>query len=97
VIAHPRGTGHRARVEGIRIAGKTGTAQNPHGEDHALFAGFAPCDAPRIAFAVVVENAGHGGEMAAPVAAAVVRACLAGDGARWAIEEPAAGLTGPGD
>jgi penicillin-binding protein 2 len=62
------GTGGRSRVPGLRVAGKTGTAQNPHGEDHALFIAFAPVDAPRIAIAIVVENSGHGGSIAAPIA-----------------------------
>jgi peptidoglycan glycosyltransferase len=83
VVMHPRGTGKAAAVRGIRIAGKTGTAQNPHGEDHALFAGFAPVDAPRIAFAVVVENAGHGGETAAPLAAHLIEAALVGRADLW--------------
>jgi penicillin-binding protein 2 len=72
-VSGPRATGRLASVPGIRVAGKTGTAQNPHGQDHALFVGFAPVEAPEVAFAVVVENAGHGGSMAAPVAAAVLR------------------------
>jgi cell division protein FtsI/penicillin-binding protein 2 len=49
-------------------AGKTGTAQNPHGEDHAWFIGFAPADDPEVSLAIVVENAGHGGAIAAPIA-----------------------------
>jgi hypothetical protein len=49
------------------VAGKTGTAQNA-GNDHALFIAFAPVEAPRVAIAVVVENGGHGGDAAAPVA-----------------------------
>ncbi len=49
-------------------AGKTGTAQNPHGDDHAWFIGFAPADDPEISLAIVVENAGHGGAIAAPIA-----------------------------
>ncbi len=72
-VSGPRATGRLASVPGIRVAGKTGTAQNPHGQDHALFVGFAPVEAPEVAFAVVVENAGHGGSMAAPVAGAVLR------------------------
>ncbi|UCF79316.1 MAG: penicillin-binding protein 2 [Candidatus Eiseniibacteriota bacterium] len=69
-----QGTGRLAAIPGIRVAGKTGTAQNPHGEDHALFVGFAPAEAPEIAFAIVVENAGHGGSVAAPVAGRLLRA-----------------------
>ncbi|MBN1505034.1 MAG: penicillin-binding protein 2 [Candidatus Eisenbacteria bacterium] len=72
-VSGPLATGRMASVPGIRVAGKTGTAQNPHGQDHALFVGFAPVEAPEVAFAVVVENAGHGGSVAAPVAAAVLR------------------------
>lgn len=49
------------------MCGKTGTAQNPHGKDHAIYIGFAPMDNPQIAVAVVVENAGFGATWAAPV------------------------------
>jgi penicillin-binding protein 2 len=73
VVSGPTGTGRMAAVQGIRVAGKTGTAQNPHGQDHALFMGFAPVENPEMAFAVVVENAGHGGSIAAPVAREIVR------------------------
>ncbi|MCX7668820.1 MAG: penicillin-binding protein 2, partial [Anaerolineae bacterium] len=69
-----RGTGRRAAVDGIEVAGKTGTAQNPRGEDHAWFAGFAPFDQPAIAFVVLVEHGGSGGLAAAPLAAKLVRA-----------------------
>lgn len=62
------GTGGMARLGGVRVAGKTGTAQNPHGEDHALFIAFAPAEDPTVALAVVVENGGHGGSVAAPIA-----------------------------
>ena len=68
VVEAERGTGKRARVPGIKVAGKTGTAQNPHGDDHAIFAAFAPAGEPEVAVAVVLENIGHGGEFAAPVA-----------------------------
>src|SRR5436190_24270439 len=61
------GTSGRSKVPGLRVAGKTGTAQNA-GNDHALFIAFAPVEAPRVAIAVVVENGGHGGDAAAPVA-----------------------------
>lgn len=82
-----RGTGRRAAVEGIEIAGKTGTAQNPRGDDHAWFAGFAPFDRPKIAFAILVEHGGSGGATAAPLAARLVQAAaeqglLDGDGRR---------------
>ena len=67
------GTGTAARVPGLRVAGKTGTAQNPHGQDHALFVCYAPVEAPRVAAAFVVENAGHGGSIAAPRAGWMLR------------------------
>ena len=67
-VMEPGGTGGAARIQGIEVAGKTGTAQNPHGKDHAWFVGFAPYDHPRIAICVLIENAGFGGTAAAPVA-----------------------------
>jgi len=73
-VEDPHGTGGAARVDSVRVAGKTGTAQNPHGEDHALFLCFAPVEAPRIVVAVLVENAGHGGSEAAPLAQRVLQA-----------------------
>lgn len=68
VVNSPSGTGHRARLSDIVVAGKTGTAQNPHGEDHAWFVAYAPAKNPRIAIAVIVENGGSGGRVAAPIA-----------------------------
>jgi peptidoglycan glycosyltransferase len=70
------GTGGRARLPSVAVAGKTGTAQNPHGEDHAWFIGFAPAEKPRIAVAVLVEHGGIGGRVAAPVAREVMAAAL---------------------
>ncbi|MBI4546604.1 MAG: penicillin-binding protein 2 [Ignavibacteriae bacterium] len=64
----PGGTAPLAKVEGVNVAGKTGTAQNPHGKDHAWFIGFAPFEQPKIAICVLVENAGFGGVAAAPIA-----------------------------
>jgi penicillin-binding protein 2 len=62
------GTGRLGKVFGMEMAGKTGTAQNPHGEPHAWFIGFAPFDHPEVAVAVVLENSGGGGANAAPIA-----------------------------
>ena len=64
------GTGRAARLKTVEVAGKTGTAQNPHGDDHAWFMCFAPATDPQVAMAVIVENAGHGGTEAAPIAGA---------------------------
>lgn len=79
-----RGTGSNARISGVRVAGKTGTAQTQPGTPpHAWFVGVAPVGNPRIAVAVVIENGGgaseiSGNHLAAPVARAVMRAVLAG-------------------
>ena len=83
VVNEPKGTAYRARSSKVEVAGKTGTAQAARarrkGEDpavdfldHAWFAGYAPAAKPRIAFAVIVEHGGHGGDVAAPVAMEVV-------------------------
>ncbi|MFM7176621.1 MAG: penicillin-binding protein 2 [Bacteroidota bacterium] len=61
------GTARIAKFGDFAICGKTGTAQNPHGKDHSLFVAFAPRENPKIAIAVMVENAGWGGEWAAPM------------------------------
>lgn len=63
----PGGTSWRARVPNIEVCGKTGTAQNPHGKDHAWFVSFAPRENPEIAIVVFVENAGYGGVVSAPI------------------------------
>jgi peptidoglycan glycosyltransferase len=80
-----RGTGTRARIPGITVAGKTGTAQTtPGAAPHAWFIGFAPAEAPRYAVAVLVEHGGSlgsdatGGAVAGPIAAAMLKAALAG-------------------
>lgn len=57
-----------ADISGVEVAGKTGTAQNPHGIDHGWFISYAPYDNPEIAIAVLVENAGFGSISAAPIA-----------------------------
>src|SRR5690606_15846976 len=61
------GTGYYSRLKDIVVCGKTGTAQNPHGKDHAVFLAFAPRDNPQIAIACLVENAGFGGTWSAPI------------------------------
>ncbi len=79
-----RGTGTRAQIPGVAVAGKSGTAQNSTGAPHAWFVAFAPADAPQYAIAVIVENGGSaagdnatGGVVAAPIAGAVLQAALA--------------------
>lgn len=77
-VNSPGGTGATARIPDILVAGKTGTAENPHGDDHSWFVGFAPYDNPKIAVAVMVENAGYGGSRAAPFAGLVMERYLLG-------------------
>jgi penicillin-binding protein A len=77
VVRH--GTGTAAALSGIAVAGKTGTATNPAGRAHAWFVAFAPAQAPRVALAIVVENAGYGGSVSAPIARDVLRVALARD------------------
>jgi peptidoglycan glycosyltransferase len=79
-----QGTGTAARIPGVTVAGKTGTAQTSDGPPHAWFTCFAPAEHPQIAIAVVVLNGGNladeatGGQVAAPIARAVMEAALGG-------------------
>lgn len=68
-----------ANLTDIEVAGKTGTAQNPYGEDHGWFIAFAPLDNPQIAIAVLVENAGYGSISAAPIASLIIEQYLTGE------------------
>ena len=81
------GTATRAIIPGITICGKTGTAQNPHGEDHSVFMAFAPKENPKIAIAVYVENAGWGGRSAASIASLMIEKYLTGEVKRKSLEE----------
>ena len=64
------------QIEGLTYCGKTGTAQNPHGEDHSIFMAFAPKDNPQIAIAVYVENSGFGATWAVPIASLMIEKYL---------------------
>jgi penicillin-binding protein 2 len=90
-VMEPGGTGSLARIPGIQVAGKTGTAQNPHGPDHAWFVGFAPFENPQIAIAVLVENAGFGGAYAAPIAGKCMERFLSRQSTRTSAP-PSAGM-----
>lgn len=70
------GTGRWYNVPELGICGKTGTVQNPHGKDHAIFIGFAPIEDPQIAVAVVVENVGFGATWACPIATKIIKQYL---------------------
>jgi penicillin-binding protein 2 len=81
------GTAPRALIPGMTICGKTGTAQNPQGEDHSVFMAFAPKENPRIAIAVYVENAGWGGRAAASIASLMIERYVTGEVKRPQLEE----------
>ncbi len=72
------GTARLARIDSIEVCGKTGTAQNPHGENHSVFIAFAPRDNPQIAIAVFVENSGYGGTWAAPISSLMIEKYIKG-------------------
>jgi len=73
VVNGEHGTAHSVNFPDLAVAGKTGTAQNPHGENHAWFACYAPYDDPQLVVVALVENAGHGGEIAAPLCGEILR------------------------
>jgi len=73
VVNEERGTGRASYLSDVKVAGKTGTAQNPHGEGHAWFIGFAPYENPQAAICIFVENGGGGGANAAPIAGKLFR------------------------
>ncbi len=82
------GTGRAAQIKDIEVCGKTGTSQNGKGKrDHALFIGFAPKHNPKIAIAVVVENAGFGGVASAPIAGLMMEKYLKGAHNREAYKQ----------
>lgn len=87
VVDAPHGTAHWVRIQDLPICGKTGTVENPHGKDHSTFIAFAPKDDPRIAIAVVVENAGYGSTWAAPIASLMIEKYIRKDITRQWMEE----------
>ncbi len=82
-VVNRKGTATHIALPDLKIAGKTGTVQNPHGKDHAVFVAFAPYEKPRIAVAVLVENVGYGATYAAPIAQKVITTYL-----RYKLPEP---------
>ena len=81
------GTARASRLEGLPMAGKTGTAENPHGQDHSIFMAFAPVDNPKIALAIIVENGYWGSRWAAPIASLMMEQYIHGQISRPALEK----------
>lgn len=81
------GTAYYSRIPGIRIGGKTGTAENPHGQDHSIFICFAPVEDPKIAIAVIVENGYWGSRWAAPISSLLIEKYLTDTISRPSIEK----------
>lgn len=80
-------TAWRGAVPGLEMCGKTGTAQNPRGDDNSVFICFAPKDDPKIAVAVYVENGGFGATWAVPMASLLVEKYLKGETSRPELEQ----------
>lgn len=76
------GTARIAQIPDIAVAGKTGTSQNPHGRDHSVFIAYAPAEDPQIAVGAIIENAGFGSTVAAPIASLLIEQYLAGEVSR---------------
>ena len=81
------GTAKKGKLNGLTICGKTGTAQNPHGEDHSIFIAFAPKKNPKIALAIYVENGGWGSDMAVPIGTLCIEKYLSKDITRVDLED----------
>lgn len=87
VFEGEHGTARFYALDSITQCGKTGTVQNPHGEDHSLFIAFAPMENPRIALTVIVENSGYGSTWAAPIASLLIEKYLTGKVTRNSTEK----------
>ena len=82
-----KGTALASRHDSIAMCGKTGTAQNPHGQDHSIFIAFAPKDKPKIALSIIVENGYWGSRWAAPIASLLMERYLTGKVARTELKQ----------
>lgn len=87
VFEGEHGTARYFKIDSISMAGKTGTAENPHGNDHSLFMAFAPVENPEIAIAVVVENSGFGSTWAAPISSLMIEKYIRGYSKRPSLEK----------
>ncbi len=87
VFSGPHGTARRYELKDIPQCGKTGTAQNPHGNYHSNFIAFAPEENPKIALAVIIENGGYGATWAAPIASLMIEKYIRGYTVREDLEK----------
>lgn len=87
VFEGSHGTARAYKIEGITMAGKTGTADNSHGKPHSIFIAFAPIENPKIALCVIVENSGYGSQWAAPITSLMIEKYLKGVVERKELEE----------
>ena len=87
VFAGEHGTARAYKLDSITMAGKTGTADNPHGKPHSNFIAFAPVENPKIAICVIVENAGYGSTYAAPIATLMIEKYISRTVKRKDLEE----------
>ena len=95
VISSNSGTGKKARIPGVRVAGKTGTSENPHGDNHAWFTAYAPAENPTVGAIVLVENGGEGGVVSAPIAKRLMEAALGKEVTPWQTPTPSTGAPVP--
>ena len=87
VFEGSHGTARGSRIPGITAGGKTGTAQNPHGDNHSIFIAFAPVEDPQIALSIIIENGGYGSTWAAPIASLMMEKYIRGSTERPAVEK----------
>lgn len=87
VFEGAHGTAHRSKIPGISAGGKTGTAQNPHGDNHSIFIAFAPVEDPKIALSIIIENGGYGSTWAAPIASLMMEKYIRGYSERPDVEK----------
>lgn len=87
VFEGAHGTARGSKIPGISAGGKTGTAQNPHGDNHSIFIAFAPVEDPQIALSIIIENGGYGSTWAAPIASLMMEKYIKGYTERPAVEE----------
>jgi penicillin-binding protein 2 len=95
VVSSDYGTGKKARIKGVLVAGKTGTSENPHGDNHAWFTAYAPAEEPKVAVIVLVENGGEGGIVSAPIAKRLMELELGQEVTPWQTPTPGTAVGTP--